>query len=170
MRFSTEKDFDAACGAVIGRLSGLLLEKGAWLSAAESLTGGLLASAIVGVSGASRWFTEGCVTYTDGAKINRLRVPSDVISRHTAVSFETARAMAEGSLLTSGSDLAVSTTGVAGPGPDDAGHPEGLVYVGAASRHGSAVRELHLEGDRLGIRRQAVYEALKLALELAKTL
>ena len=72
MRFSTEKDFDAACGAVIGRLSALLTEKGAWLSAAESLTGGLLASAIVGVPGASRWFKEGCVTYTDGAKINRL--------------------------------------------------------------------------------------------------
>ena len=170
MRFLNEKDFAAACGDVIGRTAALLMEKGAWLSAAESLTGGLLASAIVGVPGASRWFTEGCVTYTDGAKINRLRVPSDVISRHTAVSFETARAMAEGSLLTSGSDLAVSTTGVAGPGPDDAGHPEGLVYVGAASRHGSAVRELHLEGDRLGIRRQAVYEALKLALKLAKTL
>ncbi len=170
MRFSTEKDFDAACGAVIGRLSALLLEKGAWLSAAESLTGGLLSSTVVGTPGASRWFTEGCVTYTEGAKMNRLRVPSDVISRHTAVSFETARAMAEGSLLTSGSDLAVSATGVAGPGPDDMGHPEGLVYVGAASKHGTAVRELHLEGDRLGIRRQAVYEALKLALALAKTL
>ena len=170
MRFSNEKDFDAACGAVIGRLSALLLEKGAWLSAAESLTGGLLSSAAVGTPGASRWFKEGCVTYTEGAKMNRLRVPSDVISRHTAVSFETARAMAEGSLLTSGSDLAVSATGVAGPGPDDMGHPEGLVYVGAASKHGTAVRELHLAGSRLEIRRETVYEALKLALELAKTL
>ena len=168
MRFSCEADFEAACTKLVINAARILEAKGASAACAESLTGGLLSSEIVRVPGSSLWFREGCVTYTDGAKERRLGVPQAVIGLHSAVSFETALAMADGMRLTSGADIAVSTTGVAGPGADAEGHPEGLAFIGGSPPFGSCVKELRLTGDRLEIRQQAVYAALKLMLRLAE--
>ncbi|MBO4563783.1 MAG: nicotinamide-nucleotide amidohydrolase family protein [Clostridia bacterium] len=168
MRFDSEADFEAACTALVTETAALLTAKGASAAVAESLTGGLVSSEIVRVPGSSLWFAEGCVTYSEDAKRRRLGVPAKVLSEHTAVSFETALAMAEGVRLSSNADIAVSTTGVAGPGPDEAGNPEGLVYIGGATRFGSTAAQLRLAGSRLEIRQQAAYAALKLLSELAK--
>lgn len=170
MIFEDEKSFEAACTAVIRELGARLIAKGASAAAAESLTGGLISSEIVRVPGASRWFLEGCVTYTDGAKMRRLGVSPVTLEAHTAVSRETAKEMAEGMRTSSGADIAVSATGLAGPGPDDTGRPAGLVFLGGAAKHGSVTKELALSGSRIEIRQQAAYEALLLMLGLAKTL
>ncbi|MBR3487198.1 MAG: nicotinamide-nucleotide amidohydrolase family protein [Clostridia bacterium] len=170
MIFENENAFEAACGAVVTEISALMNEKSATAAAAESLTGGLISSEIVRVPGVSSWFAEGCVTYTDGAKMRRLTVSPVTLAQHTAVSRETAREMAEGMRASSGADIAVSATGLAGPGPDELGRPAGLVFIGGAAPHGSVTKELALSGSRLEIRQQAAYEALKLMLGLAKTL
>ena len=170
MIFEDEKSFEAACTAVILEISALLTQKGASAAAAESLTGGLISSEIVRVPGASNWFSEGCVTYTDGAKMRRLGVSPATLEKQTAVSRETAGEMAEGMRNTSHADIAVSATGLAGPGCDEYGRPAGLVFIGGAAPHGSVTRELDLSGDRLEIRQQAAYEALRLMLGLAKAL
>lgn len=170
MRFSDEAGFEAEAAALVGRISALMNEKHSHAACAESLTGGLMASEIVRTPGVSAWFTEGCVTYTDGAKERRLMVSPALLEEHTAVSRPAARAMAEGELAASRADIAVSTTGLAGPGPDEYGRPAGLVFIGGATNKGSVTRELHLDGSRLQIRQQAVIEALKLMYGLAKTL
>ena len=170
MVFSSEADFAAYASALVERIGEALIEKGASAACAESLTGGLLASEIVRVPGVSKWFREGCVTYSDAAKENRLRVDPAVIEAHTAVSRQTAKLMAEGELEASGADLAVSTTGLAGPGRDELGRPAGLVFIGGATEKGSVTKELRLAGSRLGIRRSAVCAALELMLGLTKNI
>lgn len=170
MIFASETEFDRACSELVGKISAVLREKSASAASAESLTGGLIAAQIVGVPGVSSWFLEGCVTYTDGAKMRRLSVSPATLKEHTAVSRETAREMAEGMRLSSGADIAVSTTGVAGPGPDENCMPAGLVFIGGASKTGSVTKELRLSGSRTVIRRQAAYEALKLMLGLASSI
>ncbi len=164
----TEAEFQAVCTELVGETARLLTERNAWAASAESLTGGLLASEIVRVPGSSRWFKEGCVTYTDGAKAKRLLVPSALLAEHTAVSRPVARAMAEGMLVTSGADIAVSTTGLAGPGPDELGRDAGLVFIGGATKRGAVTKELALSGSRLDIRQSTVIEALKLLASLAR--
>ena len=164
MVFSSEADFAAYASALVERIGEALIEKGASAACAESLTGGLLASEIVRVPGVSKWFREGCVTYSDAAKENRLRVDPAVIEAHTA------KLMAEGELEASGADLAVSTTGLAGPGPDELGRPAGLVFIGGATEKGSVTKELRLAGSRLDIRRSAVCAALELMLGLTKNI
>lgn len=168
MDLSNDAEFSSLCSELVEKIGAELIKKGAFASCAESLTGGLLASEIVGVPGASRWFAEGCVTYTDGAKAKRLLIPPKLIAAHTAVSRPVAKLMAEGGLKTSGASVSVSTTGLAGPGPDEYGRPAGLVFIGGATENGSVTKELGLSGSRLVIRRQTVYEALKLMYELAK--
>lgn len=160
--------FEERCTEIVEETARLLTGASAHAASAESLTGGLLASEIVRVAGSSRWFLEGCVTYTDEAKARRLSVDPALLREHTAVSRPVAKAMAEGMLLTSGADIAVSTTGLAGPGPDEYGRPAGLVFIGGATKSGSVTRELELKGTRLEIRQSAVLEALLLLRELAR--
>ena len=168
MIFENEAEFEAACTKLVKSIASQLNEKLRCAACAESLTGGLVASEIVRIPGSSCWFLEGCVTYTDRAKAERLGVSPAILKEHTAVSRQTAKAMAEGMLITSHADAAVSTTGLAGPGPDELGRPAGLVFIGGATRNGSVTRELHLCGTRLQVRQQAAYEALKLLDGLVK--
>jgi PncC family amidohydrolase len=170
MIFSSEAEFEIACTEKVLEISALAGEKGLSCAAAESLTGGLISSEIVRVPGVSGWFIEGRVTYTDAAKERMLGVSPTTLAEHTAVSRETARAMAEGLLALSGADIAVSATGLAGPGPDELGRPAGLVFIGGALKTGSAVREYHFDGSRLEIRQQAAYAALSLMKALAGAL
>lgn len=137
----------------------MLVKSGRTIAVAESCTGGLVASKLVEYAGISSVFIEGAVTYTNDAKIRRLGVLKETLDQYTAVSAETAAEMAEGAAKTSGADIGLSTTGVAGPGPSE-GKPEGLVYVGLCINGKTQVKELHLAGKRNVIRERAAYSAL----------
>lgn len=111
-----------------------LAERGEWLATAESCTGGFLASRLTDVSGASKVFGHGFVTYANEAKQNHLGVPEDLLAAHGAVSEPVARAMADGCLRVSGSDYALSVTGIAGPTGGTEEKPAGTVFVALASK------------------------------------
>ena len=107
------------------------------LTTAESCTGGMVASSIVNVSGASNVFHQGYITYCDEAKNSILNVPAEILDEYKAVSPQVACKMALGALSIAAADIAVSVTGVAGPSTED-GKPVGLVYIGVASNKDSA--------------------------------
>ncbi|MCD7750598.1 MAG: CinA family protein [Lachnospiraceae bacterium] len=154
------------------------------ITCAESCTGGLLASRLVSVAGASDCFERSFVTYSDRAKKEELMVSGDTLLKWSAVSRQTASEMAEGALVRADADIALSVTGYAGP---DSGQGEevGLVYIGCAfmdstqcglSADGSfsagplkvslSVKEFHFQGDRTQVREQAADMALQMALEV----
>ena len=132
------------------------------LATAESCTGGMIASKLISVPGISEYFLEGAVTYSNEAKMRRLGVKRETLEAHTAVSEAVAREMAEGIRATSGASLGLATTGIAGPDGGTAERPVGLVYVALAGAKGTAVRELHLSGNRERIRNAASLNALDL--------
>lgn len=133
------------------------------LTTAESCTGGLVAAALTAVAGASDVVERGFVVYSNAAKTALLGVPEATLAAHGAVSAETATAMAEGAVARAGVDLAVSVTGVAGPGGASAGKPVGLIHIGVARRGSPGRSERHMfAGDRAAIRRAALVRALQL--------
>ena len=135
----------------------LLLQKGLTLGLAESLTGGLIASRLVDVPGASQWFRGGIVSYASEVKFDLLAVPEGPV-----VSPEAAEAMARGAKRTLKSDIGLAITGVAGPDPQE-GHAPGPVFVGLAMPDGSVrSAELHLPGDRPRVRQYSAISALDL--------
>jgi nicotinamide-nucleotide amidase len=138
----------------------VLRERQLTIAVAESLTGGLVCSRLVGVPGASSLLLAGYVTYTEEAKRRDLGIPAGVIEQHGAVSEETAAAMAAGVRDRAGADLGLSTTGEAGPDPAEA--PVGTVFVGLAWEGGTTVKPLKLAGGRDLIRRWAAQSALNL--------
>lgn len=134
------------------------------ISTAESCTGGLLAATIVNVSGASDVFGCGFVTYANEAKERLVHVRHETLERHGAVSRQTAAEMALGCASAAGAAVALSTTGIAGPGGGTDEKPVGLVYIGCAI-WGKVTVERHVfPGDRLSVRTQAVEAALDLAI------
>lgn len=138
----------------------LCREDGLTLSTAESCTGGLIAKELTDISGASAVFLGGVVSYTNGVKADLLGVPRPMLAKFGAVSEQVARAMAEGVRSATGSDLALSVTGLAGPDGDDRGNPVGLVYIGLASKNATPVRQYRFNGDRTTIRCQTAIQAL----------
>lgn len=138
----------------------LLERKYLTLSVAESCTGGLISSLLVSCSGASRSFIEGAVTYSNRSKIKRLGVKAITLERHGAVSREVAAEMAEGIAKISGTDIGISTTGIAGPDGGSEEKPVGLVYVGIFIDGRTRVTRLNLTGDREKIRSRAAMYAL----------
>ncbi|MBT8044017.1 MAG: nicotinamide-nucleotide amidohydrolase family protein, partial [Verrucomicrobiae bacterium] len=125
----------------------LLQEKGKTVSLAESCTGGMVASRITNVSGASEVFTHGFVTYSNHAKQQLLGVNDATLEKHGAVSKEVAIAMAEGALARSRSDIAISVTGIAGPTGGTESKPVGTVWIGLATpNQRMAVRKFHPQG------------------------
>lgn len=141
---------------------------GLMLATAESCTGGLIAACLTEFAGSSDVVERGFVTYSNEAKSELLGVPAALIERVGAVSAEVAEAMAEGALAHARADLAVSVTGIAGPGGATPDKPVGLVYLGAC-RRGGTPRHLRrvFPGDRAAVRQAAVETALELALEVA---
>ncbi len=136
------------------------------LATAESCTGGLIAAALTAVPGSSAVVTRGYVTYSNEAKQEMLGVPAGLIGTVGAVSEEVAQAMAEGALRASGAGLALSCTGIAGPGGATPNKPVGLVYIGCATRAGPARVARHVfPGDRGAVRAATVAEAFALAKE-----
>lgn len=134
---------------------------GVRVAAAESCTGGLIAAALTGVPGASEAFERGFVTYSNAAKAELLGVPAPLIARFGAVSPQVARAMARGALQNSAAEVAVATTGIAGPGGGSPAKPVGLVYIAVAAGGRVRVRPHRFPGDRRAVRAATVRAALR---------
>jgi len=133
------------------------------LATAESCTGGLVVGALTAIGGSSDVVERGFVTYSNEAKSELLGVRADTIATHGAVSAETAAAMAQGALARAPVDLAVSVTGIAGPGGATSTKPVGLVVLGLARRDGECRTERRVfSGDRTAVRQAALEAALRL--------
>ena len=143
----------------------LLREKGLTIGTAESCTGGLMAKRLTDVSGASQVFKGGIVSYTNEVKHHVLGVPQELLDQYGAVSAPVAKAMAEGARHALGCDIALSSTGVAGPDKDDWGNEVGTMFVAIATPEGPHVRELHLGNRpvRARLRTQTAHHAFDLA-------
>jgi nicotinamide-nucleotide amidase len=139
----------------------LLTERGQTVAVAESLTGGLLAAALVEVPGASVVFRGGIVAYATDLKSALLGVPLSLLEHYGAVRADVASAMAEGVRKRLDATFGVATTGVAGPDPAD-GQPVGTVYIAASGQLSTVQRGLSLAGGRRSIRDQAVQQSLLL--------
>ncbi len=159
-------DIAGQAAAVIAAAS----TRGWTIATAESCTGGLVAGALTAVAGSSAVVDRGFVTYSNAAKIALLGVPDAMLSVYGAVSEPVARAMAEGARHRAGADLAVSITGIAGPGGGSPEKPVGLVHFGCASPFG-IVHESHVFVglDREGVRLASVRTALRLLLSACET-
>jgi nicotinamide-nucleotide amidase len=140
-----------------------LLERGLSLATAESLTGGAVAAAVVSVPGASNVYVGGVVTYATELKLSLLGVPRALVESDGVVSAACARVMAERVRSLTGADVGVSTTGVAGPDPQE-GKAPGTVFVAVAGPGDTRVRALVLTGDRAAVRAATVEEALAAVL------
>jgi nicotinamide-nucleotide amidase len=139
------------------------------LATAESCTGGLVAAALTDIAGSSTVVERGFVTYSNEAKSQLLGIPTAMIAAHGAVSAQVATAMVQGALARAPVDLAVSVTGIAGPGGATPGKPVGLVYFGIARKGGTARVERHtFHGDRAAVRAAATERALELLLEAVR--
>jgi nicotinamide-nucleotide amidase len=144
----------------------LCRQRGLTLATAESSTGGLVAARLTSVPGSSDVFLGGVVAYSNEVKVAELSVPSVTLERHGAVSVETAAAMAAGARARLGADVAVSVTGIAGPGGGSPEKPVGLVYLHAEGPEGGRARELNLPGDRAAVRGRTTAAALHLVRTL----
>ena len=146
------------------RLHSALLARGETLATAESLTGGALGVALTAMPGASLTYRGGVTAYATDLKARLLGVDADLLAEVGAVHPEVARAMADGVRDRLGSTYGLSTTGVAGPDPQD-GQPPGVVHVGLAGPELSYVTSLQLTGNRATVRNAAVLLALELAVD-----
>jgi nicotinamide-nucleotide amidase len=153
---------DETLESAVGRL---LVDRDATLALAESCTGGLLAKRLTDGAGASAYFVEGLVTYSNEAKERLLGVPHDLLVEHGAVSEPVARAMAEGARESAGADYGLSVTGVAGPDGGTQEKPVGLVFVGISDEGGTVAQELDLSAfrrSRAAIRERSANRAFDL--------
>ena len=147
------------CAVALGHA---LRARGERIACAESCTGGLVCGALTEVGGSSEWFERGFVTYSNEAKMELLGVRAASLAAHGAVSEAVAREMAEGALARSRAQLALSITGIAGPGGAVPGKPVGTVCFGwASARTGSRTETMHFEGGRASVRWRAALHALE---------
>lgn len=161
---------DAALLAEAEALLALYRARGLRLVTAESCTGGLIAATLTAIAGSSDVLERGFVTYSNEAKAEMLGVDPTVIAMLGAVSAEVAGAMVEGALARSTADVALSVTGIAGPGGATATKPVGLVFLGAQRRGREARVERHVfPGDRACVREASVAAALRLGRDAAQS-
>lgn len=160
-----DEDIQAAAARLVRRLK----EGGHSITVAESCTGGLLASAFTDIAGASTWFNQSWVTYSNDAKIAQLNVDENVIEKKGAVSAEVAIQMAQGALENAGADIAISITGIAGPGNDSTTKKVGTVYVGIASNTWANAESTQIGGNRSENKIGFVHFALLTAIRLWDT-
>ena len=162
----TTSDINAHARAIIKTAQ----DQGVMISLAESCTGGMVAASLTDIPGSSAVFDRGFVTYSNDAKMDMLGVSHETLATHGAVSSETAIEMVTGVLKQAPkSSLAISITGIAGPGGGSAEKPVGLVYFGIITHDKTAqsVKQI-FDGDRASIRNQALYFALDLILNRLK--
>ena len=139
--------------------------KGKTLATAESCTGGGIGAAITAVPGSSEVYKGGIISYTNWVKNRVLSVDQNLLDRFGAVSAPVAESMAQGARAVLETDVAVSVTGLAGPGGDEFGNPVGLVFIGYSDKNQTISQKFLFPGDRETVRKSAVTEALKLILE-----
>ena len=139
--------------------------KGKTLATAESCTGGGIGAAITAVPGSSEVYKGGIISYTNWVKNRVLSVDQNLLDRFGAVSAPVAESMAQGARAVLETDVAVSVTGLAGPGGDEFGNPVGLVFIGYSDKNQTISKKFLFPGDRETVRKSAVTEALKLILE-----
>ena len=145
----------------------LLTKKKLTLSFAESCTGGLLASSITSISGSSKVFNMGLVTYSNSAKVKLLKVPKKTITKYGAVSYETCLSMVKNLSKISRSNISISITGVAGPNGGTKEKPVGLVYVGLKKGSKTIIKKnLFKSKKRVSIQKATVNQALKMILNI----
>jgi nicotinamide-nucleotide amidase len=156
--------------AAAGNLIELCKSKGLTVATAESCTGGLVAGALTEIAGSSTVVDRGFVTYSNEAKQQMLGVPVATLRDYGAVSRQTAEAMARGVLQKSKADLAVSVTGIAGPGGGSPEKPVGLVHFAATSRDGTSMHAAKRYGDigRSAVREKSVLQALAMLKTLTE--
>lgn len=142
--------------------------EGKTFATAESCTGGGIGAALTAIPGSSSVYVGGIISYTNSVKSRLLHVDQKLLDEVGAVSAPVARAMAEGAREVLKSDIAVSVTGLAGPGGDEFGNPVGRVYIGYADHAGSFSREFTFSGDRDTVRTAAARTALEIVLEMNK--
>lgn len=140
--------------------------KGKTLVTAESCTGGGIGAALTAIPGSSEVYKGGIISYTNWVKNRLLGVDQKLLDREGAVSAAVAEAMAQGAAKALAAEIAVSVTGLAGPGGDDRGNPIGTVYIGYCCENLVLSRKYLFEGDRESVRSQAVEAALRLILEM----
>ncbi len=145
------------------RVAALLKQRGYKAATAESCTGGLLAGRLVNVPGVSQIFQEGYITYSNDAKEKLLHVPHQTLETYGAVSSQTAQAMADGAAAAAGVEVALATTGIAGPDGGTPQKPAGLVYVSCHIKGVTVIEEHYFAGERAQVRSMAVEAALLLA-------
>ena len=151
------------------KLVKLLDKKKQKISFAESCTGGLLSSSITSISGSSKIFTFGLVTYSNQAKINILKIPKKLIINHGAVSYETCLSMVKNLNRISKTNISVSITGIAGPKGGTKQKPVGLVFIGIKKGNKTLVKKYFFKNKkRSSIQKATVNKALNLILSLAK--
>ncbi len=155
-------DVEMKIGHLVERIATTLTHRRLTMATAESCTGGLIAGALTERAGSSLWFERGLVTYSNQAKIGLLGVPESLLEQFGAVSEPCAQAMAEGCLRSSGADLALSVTGIAGPGGGSADKPVGTVCFGWSAKGTRAhAVTCHFDGDRHQVRMHSVCFALE---------
>ncbi len=147
------------------KLTDLLLKEHLTLSLAESCTGGMIASALVNCPGVSEALLEGCVCYSNEAKMRTLKVKEETLREFGAVSAQCAGEMAEGIRLYTGSDCAIAVTGIAGPGGGTPNKPVGTVYIAASYKGNVTVTHNLFSGDRLSVRTQSAVKGMTMLIE-----
>jgi nicotinamide-nucleotide amidase len=145
-------------------LSELLSSLNMTLATAESCTGGLIANRITNVSGSSRYFERGVITYSNESKIDLLDVPLETIERYGAVSSETAVAMANGVRNLAKTDLGLAVTGIAGPDGGTPEKPVGLVFIALARNDYTECKKLQFDGSRTEIKEKTANAALEIVI------
>ena len=146
-----------------------LSKKNIKISFAESCTGGLLSSSITSISGSSKVFTLGLITYSNNSKISILKVPKKIIRKHGAVSYETCLSMVKNLSKISKSDISISVTGIAGPRGGTKEKPVGLVFIGIKKGNKTVIKQfLFKNKKRPLIQKNAVKKALNMVLSIAK--
>ena len=148
------------CCEVLQRL------KGKTLVTAESLTGGGIGAALTDISGSSAVYKGGIISYTNAVKESVLGVPGEILERYGAVSSWTAGYMASGVRKLLKADVALSVTGLAGPGGDEYGNPVGTVCIGYNSHVRTFTKQFRFDGDREEVRNRAIHAALTIVLEM----
>lgn len=152
--------------SLVEELTLLLRDQNKMMTSAESCTGGLIAAAMTDRAGSSSVYERGFITYSNESKVELLGVKPATLETFGAVSDAVAREMAAGALSNSRADIAVSVTGIAGPGGGSPEKPVGLVFIGIAHRDGLLNVSPHIfDGGRLSIRQQTVETALRLLID-----
>ena len=142
---------------VIGKL---LIKKNKTLAVAESCSGGLLANSLTNISGSSQYFLLGIVAYSNLAKTSLLKIPTNLIKRHGAVSSVIAKLMAQNIRKIASSDYGIGASGIAGPSGETVKRPVGTVFVSVAAKNKSTTKKFQFSGNRLQVKRKTIQKAL----------